>query len=462
MANRDGFFEAGGRPYESVHARRRGSTIAAALGLLLAACAGDDRGTATAGASSSTTGTTAEETTTGGESTSSSTAATTDASGTMSGGETSGTSGTGTSGTSGTSTTGVEPGCGDGIVDAGEACDDGNADDFDGCLSDCTEVELLEPPAMEWKYYEIEGTKCLDGSTAGFGVNHNPDSTNVMIYLEGGGACFSDACDFTAFSIPFVPPIDGIFSRSNDNNPVRDWTMVYVPYCSGDIHGGDNEAELGGQTRYFYGYRNVTRYLEVLVPSFTAERVLLTGISAGGFGSALNASQVAEAYGDGVELTVVDDSGPPLSNEVIAPCLQQIFRETWGLDKTILAECPECDGDNFASDLLDHVLATYPDVRFGLFSNTGDQIIRSYMGAGWGNGEHDNCEGLSVAVPIGAYADDLDALRAAHKDVTSTFYLTGLGHTVLRVGYNITSIDGTSVPEWVGQVLAGEITHVGP
>ncbi|RMH45308.1 MAG: hypothetical protein D6689_00185 [Deltaproteobacteria bacterium] len=30
------------------------------------------------------------------------------------------------------------PACGNGVVEAGEACDDGNADDADGCRSDCT------------------------------------------------------------------------------------------------------------------------------------------------------------------------------------------------------------------------------------------------------------------------------------------------------------------------------------
>src|SRR6185503_7182603 len=32
------------------------------------------------------------------------------------------------------------PGCGDGVLDDDEACDDGNEVDTDGCLSDCTEA----------------------------------------------------------------------------------------------------------------------------------------------------------------------------------------------------------------------------------------------------------------------------------------------------------------------------------
>jgi cysteine-rich repeat protein len=355
-----------------------------------------------------------------------------------------------------------DPFCGDGNLDPGEQCDDGNDNAFDGCRSDCTLVELLDPPPMEWTYVEVPGTRCMNGSPAGFGVNHNPDSPNVMIYLEGGGACFSDSCDFTAFAIPFIPPGDGIFSRSNAASPVNDWTMIYVPYCTGDIHAGDAEQQLGGQLRQFRGYSNITQYLEQWVPSFPAERVLLTGISAGGFGAALNASQVADAYGESVQLTVIDDSGPPLSSDVIPPCLQTIFRETWNLDGTVLANCANCDPNDFATDLLEHVFANYPDIRFGLFSNTADAIISTYMGAGWGNGQYNNCEGIGLPVPALTYTEDLLSIRALHESEASTFYQLGLGHTVLRLGYNLTTVDGTSVPEWIGDVLDGQITHVGP
>lgn len=381
---------------------------------------------------------------------------------TTSGTETSGQSNSGEETAEGDGTDSTEPFCGDFIVDPGEECDDGNDNSFDGCLSDCTAVELLDPPPMEWTYVEVPGTRCMNGSPAGFGISHNPDSANVMIYLEGGGACFNDTCDFTAFSIPFIPPSDGIFSRNSDTNPVKDWTMIYVPYCTGDIHAGDAETELGGQLRQFRGYSNITRYLELWVPSFATERVLLTGISAGGFGAALNAVQVADAYGPDVELTVIDDSGPPLSNAVIPPCLQTLFRETWNLDATVLADCATCDPNDFATGLIEHVLTNYRDIRFGLFSNTADQIIRTYMGFGWGNGQHDNCEGLALPVPALTYSADLDDIRAEHMDDASSFYVLGIGHTALRVGYNLTFADGTSLPEWIGEVLDGQITHVGP
>lgn len=380
----------------------------------------------------------------------------------------------GAEGGAGHGTTTLPPGCGDGQKDEGEQCDDGNANPFDGCLPDCTTVAPIEAPPLTWKYFEVPGTMCMNGGPAGFGVSLSPGSKNVMIYLEGGGACFNDLCDFSAFNIPFVPPPDGIFNRNNAGNPVKDWNMVYVPYCTGDIHGGDKDTELGGKVRHFRGYRNITKYLEQWVPTFAdAENVLLTGISAGGFGAGLNAAQVADAFGPNHQMIVIDDSGPPLSQDVIAPCLQQGFRDVWGLDDTVLAVCgADCsDPNDFAKGTLEHVLKSYPNMRFGLFSNTADLVIRGFMGFGWGNGQHNNCEGVATAVPASVYEDGLLELRAAHSSEASTYYIGqtqalynfGQNHTVLRSpSFWTTVIDGVPLQDWVGNVIVGDVQHVGP
>lgn len=369
---------------------------------------------------------------------------------------------------------GSPPACGDGRVDPGEACDDGDDDRFDGCRPDCTAVDLLDTPPLTWTWVEVPGTRCMNGETAGFGVSMAPDAEGLVIYLEGGGACFNDACDVSSFAIPFVSPSDGIFNRANPGNPVASWSMVYVPYCTGDIHGGDAETEVAGELRQFRGYANVGAFLERWVPSFPhADTVLLTGISAGGFGAGLNFQQVSDAFGPGRQMVLVDDSGPPLSREVIAPCLQQTFRAVWGLDGTILAACgADCpDPDDFASGWLAHLASRYPDARMGVFSNTADLVIRGFMGFGWSDGAWNDCEGTASLVPADVYEADLLALRATHEDRAGTFlvgqerweYNAGRNHTVLRSpSFWTTVIDGTSVADWLGTVLAGEVVHVGP
>lgn len=353
------------------------------------------------------------------------------------------------------------PRCGDGVLDPGELCDDGNDDDFDGCRADCSRVEPLDLPEGQWRYFPIVGTECLDGSPAGFAVNHVPDSTNLVVVLGDGGVCFPDDCDVDETQVAYEPPTDPILER-NEDNPVGDWTMVHVPYCSGDLHAGNNDFEIDGKLRHFRGHDNLRRFLEHWVPSFDGvERVLLTGAGAGGFGAILNADQVAHAFGNDVELMVVDDSGPPMSAAVLPPCLQASFREAWGLDDTILAACPGCAPDDFAVDVFEHLLDEHDNLRFGLMSSTADLVIRTTFGFGWSNLQYDNCDGLATPVPLGAFHDDLFGIRTAHQDRVSTFFRSGHGHTVLQSDL-LESVDDVTAAQWIGQVVDGAAVHVGP
>ena len=75
---------------------------------------------------------------------------------------------------------------------------------------------------------------------------------NLVVFFEGGGACWDGlTCAAPITSLPpngyFVPAIgpfndpanfDGIFNLSSSANPVKDWSFVYIPYCTGDLHLG--------------------------------------------------------------------------------------------------------------------------------------------------------------------------------------------------------------------------------
>jgi cysteine-rich repeat protein len=356
--------------------------------------------------------------------------------------------------------------CGNGVVEGAEACDDGNDDRFDGCLPGCEAVDPLDAPALTWTYYEIPGTKCIDGSPSGFSVNINPESPNLLIYLEGGGACFNDYCDSLFTWSGNMPNGTGIFDRANAENPVADWSLVYVPYCSGDIYAGDNEAMVGGELRYFYGYSNFTAFLEHWVPAFgDLDQVALSGSSAGGFGAFSNFPQTQRAFGD-VPVTLIDDSGPPMSSDVFPPCLQETFRTTWGFDRTLIAECGDaCSEDDFVLGYLDHVRAEFPDMRGGVFSSLQDTTIRLFAGYGWYGGWN-MCAQFPTSVTGAKYTEGLYALRdhleAGGPDIGS-YLIDGNSHTVLRSGglYSM-SAGGTSPAEWLRTTLAGVASHVGP
>src|SRR5207253_2454278 len=97
-------------------------------------------------------------------------------------------------------------------------------------------------------------------------------------------------------------------------NPFADANFVYVPYCTGDVHIGSATVDMDvngtKKTTYFWGAKNLDMYLARLVPTFPqTTRVILTGISAGGYGAYLNVDRVRSAFG--VRVDVIDDSGPP-------------------------------------------------------------------------------------------------------------------------------------------------------
>jgi cysteine-rich repeat protein len=360
----------------------------------------------------------------------------------------------------------VPASCGNATPDMGEQCDDGNDNRFDGCRPDCTLVDPIDPPAMAWQYFEIPGTKCIDGTPAGFSVNYNPASTNLLVYLEGGGACFNQYCESLFTRGPNQPTAGGIFDRGNAANPVGDWTFIYVPYCSGDVYGGQAETMLAGKMRHFNGYANFTAFLERWVPSFDTEQVLLSGSSAGGFGAAVNFAQTQRAFGT-TPVALLDDSGPPMSVDVFPPCLQTLWRTVWGLDKTMLAECGDdcADPDKFIEDTFAHVRSEFPTMRGGLFSSTADQTIRAFAGYGWGGG-YNVCRDIPSAVTATVYQTGLTQLRdkvVAEGPGFGTYYITGSSHTILRnASFYTTKIGEVTIPQWIEGVLAGTATHVGP
>jgi hypothetical protein len=193
---------------------------------------------------------------------------------------------------------------------------------------------------------------------------------------------------------------------------------------------------------------------------------VLSGSSAGGFGAFSNFPQTQRAFGD-VPVTLLDDSGPPMSSEVFPPCLQETFRTVWGLDRTLVAECGDdcADPDDYVLSYLDHVRSEFPDMRGGVFSSLEDTTIRLFAGYGWYGGWN-MCAEYPTSVTGPKYTEGLDELRQHIEGGGpgfGTYFIGGSSHTVLRSGglYSM-SAGGTSPAEWMASTLEGIASHVGP
>src|SRR5439155_1585781 len=88
---------------------------------------------------------------------------------------------------------------------------------------------------------------CARGTPSSFWARRGTVN-KLVVYYQGGGACFSNlscAPAVHAFKDSAGPGDDptqyteGIANVTNPDNPFRDWNAVFVSYCTGDIHWGD-------------------------------------------------------------------------------------------------------------------------------------------------------------------------------------------------------------------------------
>jgi hypothetical protein len=138
---------------------------------------------------------------------------------------------------------------------------------------------------------------------------------NLVIYFQGGGACWDTInCLYVHTYYEEVPPLAmfsntagmGIFDTENPNNPFKDWYIVYIPYCTGDIHWGANDyaytddwGKFGGvpQTIRHRGFVNFQLVMKWVKDNFRYPfNIFVTGSSAGGYGAIMGFPYIKQAY----------------------------------------------------------------------------------------------------------------------------------------------------------------------
>jgi hypothetical protein len=219
-------------------------------------------------------------------------------------------------------------------------------------------------------------------------VNRSSTSQRVLVYLEGGGACWDDVtCNLigiASYVNDDVPAstvlrdaqgLDGyLFARDMAVSPFADATFIYVPYCTGDVHVGDIVQPYRSGDVHHVGHRNVTGVLAAVRAAFPSpERVWVSGASAGGYGAMVAWYRFREAF-PGTRVDCLNDSGPPV--DIMASRWEAMIG-AWSVPMP--SGCPEC------LESLSNVTAYYQRTatdgdRFALLQYTEDNTIRTYTG----------------------------------------------------------------------------------
>lgn len=369
----------------------------------------------------------------------------------------------------------------------GSATGSGGGSGTGGSGAVCNPEGPFDGPAVTaapntWTWVPVAEAKCRNGSSTGFGVRINPNSDKLMIFLQGGGACFNGAScvgNPDAFGASNFDNwkgnggTSGVFDSANADNPVMDWNAVFIPYCTGDVHAGDQEGVdvpgIGGPgNQTFVGYRNVGLFLKQIIPTFpNVTEVLLTGASAGGFGAAFNYDRVAQAFCP-KPVSLIDDSGPVMSDTYIAPCLQKRWADLWSVPKNLPADCTDCiqpDGGGIIN-YLTYLGKKYPSANLGLISSDQDNTIRYFYGFG-----QNNCSGIDGfggAMPGNVFQAGLKELRDVYMNSQpswGSYFVASTSHTYIggNDSFYTTTVQNVKLTDWFSDLAKGGTpSHVGP
>jgi len=147
-------------------------------------------------------------------------------------------------------------------------------------------------------------TKCARGGPYSYWLRKG-DPDRLLVFFQGGGGCFDertcavgsswfddriDAADDPAYN-------GGILDLRDGENPFREWSAVYIPSCTGDVHLGSRVVRYGKVTVQQFGWVNAQAALRRAYREFPDPgAVFIAGCSAGSVGSAFHADSIIRRY----------------------------------------------------------------------------------------------------------------------------------------------------------------------
>jgi hypothetical protein len=238
------------------------------------------------------------------------------------------------------------------------------------------------------------------------------DPGRLLVFFDGGGACwdannciahptYDPEVDETAAALRRA---DGIFDLDNPDNPFADWTMVFIPYCTGDVHWGSRDTSYvdqdgvladtpGGEVVIHHrGFDNFLAVREVIAGFYAARgagpsRMLVAGASAGGYGALLGFPWLREALPQADASLFMDSAAGVVDPGFFAQALSPSGggEGAWGVAANLPSWIAGADGllsqppADFTVANLALVADYYPDSRIGGYTTAWDVVQTQFL-----------------------------------------------------------------------------------
>ncbi len=236
-----------------------------------------------------------------------------------------------------------------------------------------------------------DGPMCIAGTPYSvFTKSKHPK--NLLIFMQGGGACWQDFynCNILSEAQEPPPPPVGIWSDTSDfnagdlENPLADYSIVYMPYCDGSVFTGDRDVFDPnfpfGPVRFHRGLENASAGVDMAKAMFPkAKRILVAGSSAGGVGASSFAPfLVRMAFGNKPQLSVFNDAGPVATNLNDVAGIAARAND-WEFDKYFPASCTDCSAVGQQTAIIKWRLDNDSTIRESFYSTDGDSTDRFFL-----------------------------------------------------------------------------------
>lgn len=291
---------------------------------------------------------------------------------------------------------------------------------------------------------------------------HRGRGDGLVIFFDGGGACWDDVTcaiprlrgdtrdDDGFYKAELIATDDprqfsGIFDLANPRNPVRDWSFVYVPYCTGDVHSGSNTARYtdpdtgAPYTIEHRGADNFRAVLEWVKDNFDQPRhLLVAGSSAGAYGAATHYPRIRAAF-PRAEATMIGDAGQGVMTQAFLD--QRVSSWRFALPRALFRRNEVVTPD---TDFVARLAERYPEDRFAQYTTVHDITQSSFYAL---MGAEDACT---------AWTSAMSAALSRRQDAPNfrSYVAAGENHALLRTPRFFTEQSGGApLAEWLGAAI---------
>lgn len=220
---------------------------------------------------------------------------------------------------------------------------------------------------------------CVDGDPYMFFAKRG-NSNNVLMYYQGGGACWSTSSCITLGTCDRISNASdnpdntttGFADYNNPSNPFYDWNVVFVSYCSCDVHWGDNALVYGTDVIRHHGRDNAAVAEKWAREHFIdPDKVFVTGSSAGSYGAIMNSYFLMNEVWPNADYSILGDAGVG----IITKQWLDEYIKNWGLEENFPTELPGVALPVESLSLVDLIAGLneqFPDARIGNYDSSYD------------------------------------------------------------------------------------------